>query len=164
MMPKPNLAGVEGSILFESSAGHMSANKGESKIIKIAFAEPNCAAVSSVPKSVKSVALSANKVIDPPDCSNIDQKTVLITIRKNNALIFPRSSESHCVTKSQINQARKRAATIGSIRPTPLGLCKMTQTTKTDNRLYSTIARSTLSKPRAAGAGCFSTSGSFGSP
>ena len=83
-MPRPNFAGVEGSILFDSSAGHIRAKRGDSKIMKMALAEPNCAAVNSMPKSVRSVALSANKVIDPPDCSNIDQNIVLITMRKRN--------------------------------------------------------------------------------
>ena len=134
-MPRPNFAGVEGSILFDSSAGHISAKRGDSKIMKMALAEPNCAAVNSMPNSVRSVALSANKVIDPPDCSNIDQNTVLMTMRKKRALIFPRSSESHCVASSQTNHAKKSAATAGNMNPTPLGCCNTIQMTKTDKRL-----------------------------
>ena len=104
-------------------------------MIKMALAEPNCAAVSSIPNSVRSVALFANNVIDPPDCSNIDQNTVLMTMRKKRAVIFLRSSESHCVASSQRNHVKKTAATAGSINPTPLGFCNMTEMTNTDTML-----------------------------
>ena len=122
-------------MLLDRSAGHISAKRGDSKIMKMALAEPNCAAVNSIPNRVRSVALSANKVIEPPDCSNIDQNTVLMTMRKKRALIFPRSSESHWVASSQMNHAKKSVATAGSMNPTPLGCCNTTQMTKTDKTL-----------------------------
>ena len=64
-----------------------------SSMMKPAFNEPNCEAVKVVSPIERSTTRSAYRVIDPADCSNSAQKTMVERIRIIRTTVRPNSGE-----------------------------------------------------------------------